>query len=351
VPGIESRTETLTPDSLRKLNFYQFKARTARFFFELLGRCSVQIVDTPHYSLATALHSGDAEEIARAAAFYRAYLSASWNLDETDNSITQRLGRFQESFLQFKRTGFKVNPTIISLPTDSDYYVVDGNHRISFAAALDQAQKVDILRPDEAFLKFNRVKEFYGTGNKNMPYQSLYLNGQEVIAGRRRDLVDRLSMIPPEVILGKSVLDLASNVGMSSILARSFGANFCLGLEYSAAMVDIASRFAMISGEHPAVLFRQYNIDTDALPGDQKFDTAFMFSIHDHLKNPSRLTDIVANNVRSYVVFEGHPGDKAKKYAEFFKSDLFESVSEIGRLHTSRSRQDESRLLWLCKKR
>jgi 2-polyprenyl-3-methyl-5-hydroxy-6-metoxy-1,4-benzoquinol methylase len=218
------------------------------------------------------------------------------------------------------------------------------------AAALGATLQVQKWPVAAAFLKYNRVKEFYGTGNKNMPYQSLFLNGEEVIVGRRRDLKDRLNLVPAEVIIGKDVLDVACSVGMSALLARAMGARSCLGLEYSAEMVDIANRFAMFSDAYPAVSYRHFNIDTDRLPADRVFDTAFMFSIHDHLKEPAKLAQLADHHVRNAVVFEAHPGGKAKEYAGFLESGLFASVTEIGRLDTSSTQKDQGRTLWLCLK-
>jgi 2-polyprenyl-3-methyl-5-hydroxy-6-metoxy-1,4-benzoquinol methylase len=216
------------------------------------------------------------------------------------------------------------------------------------AAALNQELRCLTWPADEAFRKFTRIREFYGTDNRDMPYQSIVLHGQEVIAGRRNDLQARLAMLPAEVLVGKSVLDVACNVGMSALIARSLGAAACLGLERSPAMVDLATRFAMFEGVYPAVSFRTFDLDTDVLEPTSAFDTAFMFSIHDHLTDPSRLAVLVEDHVRQHVIFEGHPSGVAEDYAAFFESGLFRRIEEIGRLHQSRFKQDASRILWLC---
>lgn len=347
-PKPEVTTVDLAPPALSTLNFYQFKAGTARFFHARLGRTTVQISDTPHFAFAQALASGNPEAITKAETFYRAYLSASWGNAETDASIARRVAQFRDSFAHYQANGFSEAPALTMLPTSDQPYVVDGNHRVSIAAALGKPLAAELWPLDQAFLKFNRVKEFYGTDNKNMPYQSVYLKGDEVIAGRRNDLHHRLAMIPKHVIAGQDILDVACNVGMSSLIARSLGAKACLGLEYSAPMVDIATRFAMFDSAYPTVSYRQYDVDAEDLDADRQFDTAFMFSIHDHLKNPHKLIEIADRNVRKHVVFEAHPGGKASKYDAFLNSGLFADVTELGRLDASRSRQDQSRRLWLC---
>lgn len=348
--GAEIRTDQLASSELGALNFYQFKTGTAQYFHNRLGQTSLQMKDTPHYALASAIVSGDPDALGPATAYYRDYLSASWAEAPANPKITARIAQFHATVAHYRTNGFQEAPALITLPTSSAPYVVDGNHRVAVAAALGSPLKVEHWAPGAAFLKFNRVREFYGTDKRNMPYQSVYLNGEEVISGRRNDLKDRLAMIPSEAIVGCDILDVGCNVGMSSLLSHSLGARSCLGLEYSEAMVDIANRFSMFSGAYPTVSFRQFDLNTDRLPEGRQFDTAFMFSIHDHLTAPEKLAEIAARHVRRFVVFEAHPGGKARNYDGFLNSGLFEEVTKIGRLHTSRSRKDSSRSLWLCRK-
>jgi SAM-dependent methyltransferase len=340
--GVET---ILDRESLLALNFYQLKNGTAEFFLARLGRDKVRIADTPHFAFAEALATGSPE--AQAEGFYRDYLLASWG-PTPDEALERRIADFRDTFAHYRANGFAEPPVLTALPTDPNLYVVDGNHRTAMAAALGRELRAVIWPAEQAFRKFTRVKEFYGTDNKDMPYQSIVLHGQEVIAGRRDDLRERLDLLPPEVLAGKSVLDVACNVGMSALIARSLGAAACLGLERSSAMVDLATRFAMFEGVYPAVSFRAFDLDKDALEPDAAFDTAFMFSIHDHLEDPSRLGALVAGHVRHHVVFEGHPSGQAEDYAAFLRSGLFRQVEEIGRLHQSRFKRDSSRILWLC---
>jgi hypothetical protein len=76
VPADVEGVSFSAPD-LRNLNFYQFKAGTAPFFFDRLGSTRVTIADTPHFKFASALLAGDKAAIATAEAFYHEYLSAS----------------------------------------------------------------------------------------------------------------------------------------------------------------------------------------------------------------------------------------------------------------------------------
>lgn len=346
---LEGRPCVLSLDEIANANFYQFKKGTAEFFHRRLGHTKVKVHQTPHHAFATALAEGSEARGAAAEGFYRDYLQASWG-GADPVAIESRIAAFRESFAFHRRRGFRRPAILTVLPTDDSPYVVDGNHRMAFAAALRQEMPAVVWPADLAFLAYCRVPGFYGTGNKNLPYQSVILGGQEVIGGRRADIVDRLAMVPTEVIAGRSVLDVACNVGMSALQAKALGAASCLGMDVSADLVDLASRFAAVSGVYPAVSFTAFNVDDDRLPSDAMFDTAFMFSLIDHLRNRANLVRIARDHVRRFVVFEGHPGGQESDYADFFRDGGFQSVVELGRLHTSRFQRDQRRQLWLCTK-
>ncbi len=348
-PKLIAESVELPPEAVSELRFYQFKAATTAFLYDRAGRCDIRVRDTPHFALATAIISGDSNRIETAEAFYRAYLAASWGVERA-SEFDQRLSEFR-SHLAATRIGKKIAPSILTRLIGGDsQFVVDGNHRAAFAAALGTSLEAQIWEPQAAFMTFSKVKEFYGTDNRNMPYQSVFLGGKEVIAGRRNDAIERLSLIPKRVIAGKTVLDVASNVGMSSLIARSMGAKACLGLEVSPGMVSLAMRFAMFDDAYPEVKFHQFDVDSDNLGDDVTFDTAFMFSIHHHLQNPSKLIEIAGKNVERYVVFEGHPNTARGDYADFFESGLFRSVEQIGSLPESIFNSNRNRLLWLCER-
>lgn len=346
---LEGRRLVLSPDEIAAANFYQFKKSTIEFFHRTLGHTRVKVRDTPHHAFAATLADGSPDRCATGEANYRDYLRASWGGSDTA-AIEARIGEFQESFARYRRRGFRRPAILTVLPTDDAPYVVDGNHRMAFAAALGQDLPAVVWPADLAFLAFSRVPGFYGTGHKNMPYQSVILGGREVVGGRRADIVDRLALVPAEAIVGRSVLDVACNVGMSCLQAKTLGATSCRGVDVSAGLVDLASRFAAISGVHPAVSFATFNVDDDRLPHDATFDTAFMFSLIDHLKNRSHLARIARDHVRRFVVFESHPGGAEGDYADFFRDGGFQSVVELGRLDTSRFQPDRRRRLWLCTK-
>lgn len=343
----EGRKQWISGQQARTLRFYQFKSATAAFFTERLGRTDVRIEDTPHYHFAVALLRN--EGIEKAERYYADYLTASWG-EKRSSEFATRIEKFKSHLTAAQSDAPMPTPVVSYFSSIDQPFVLDGNHRFSFAAAMDRSVRTEVLPADLSLLLFSKAKEFYGTGYRDMPYQSVFLNGEEVVRGRRNDAAERIRLIPPRAIEGLSVVDVASNIGMSSLFAKRAGAEECLGLEISPGMIDLSTRFAMFEGLFPKVRFTQFNVDSDSLPENEMFDTAFMFSIHDHLKRPENLITIARNNVRKFVVFEGHPNATKSNYAGFFESGLFKSIEEIGALSESRFNKLKNRPLWLCEK-
>lgn len=342
----------LEPQEIEKLRFYQFKATTAKFFYSRLNKTDIRVTDTPHYQLALALAENNPEKIAEAEQYYRDYIACSWQTNDNDK-ISKRIDEFREHFQLFRDKKIPQDAPVLSqLSQSGDLFVVDGNHRTSFSAALKRQLKCEKWPLDLAFLNFSYSSRFYGSGHRNMPYQSVYLHFENVLQGRRDDVIKRLKMIPAEALQGATILDVASNFGMSSIIAKHMGANSCLGIEQAPDIVDYANRFAMFNGVYPDVEFRAFDLDKDQLEQNFKATTAFMFSIHDHLKHPEKLIDIARDHVSKYVIFEGHPHGLRENYAAFFGSGLFKDIREIGRLSFSAhdEREAAGRILWICEK-
>jgi len=338
-------TQTFKPDEVNSFRFYQFRPSTAKFFVDRLARTDVRIADTPHLAFAAALESGSPTTIDEAREFYRDYLQASWGRVPAED-IEKRIKRFLKHFAHHRERGSKARPVITRI--GNDYFVVDGNHRTAFGVALGRTVECEVWSMDLVYRHFARSQEFYGTGNRGIPYQTVYFRGEAIVPGRRSDTAERLSMVPRELLAGTSILDVASNIGMSSIMAVNMGAGSALGLEISQPMVWQAVRSAMFEDVYPKAQFRQFDLDQDKLSPNELYDTAFMFSIYTHLKNPQVLHEIARSHVRKGVVFEGHPGTSRSDYAAFFDSGLFSRVEELGRLRVSVFKEERSRPLWAC---
>ncbi len=337
-----------------KFLFFQFNSGNAKYFFHLDNKMDIRISDTPHYWVAKKSILDDDKGIEDAKNKYVEYLKSSWpsyGLDPSQAKLDAKYQKYLE-FIDVTARAGKISTTILltQIPGKQGYYVVDGNHTCSIASALDLPVQAKVLDFPLAFDQFMRVDEFYGMKNKNMPYQSVYIDKHIVRKGRRDDIYDRLDFLPDEILNQKTILDVGCNMGMNAIGAFKSGARKVVGLEVSKRMVNFATRFAVLDKCFPDVEFRQFDVDNDQLPNDEKYDVAFMLSIHHHLKNYHALVEIVRNNVVKAVIFEGHPNTKLSDYTNFLDAVQFSKIEKIADLSTSVFDRNFSRPLWILYK-
>ena len=340
-------------DEAKNFLFFQFMAGNSKFFFEKHHKCDIKIIDTPHYKVAKN-HNADQIQKTNSKNEYIEYLRNSW----TSYGLKTSQEKMEEKYLHFSNLISKIQknkeisePIIITkIPGFHNYHLVDGNHRCSIGIALQIKIPIRVLDFITVFDKFMDIKEFYGTGNKNMPYHSIYLNNKIIRQGRRDDIYDRINLLPDNILNGKKILDVGSNIGMNSIAAFKNNAKEVVGLEISQQMVNYATRFAMLDGVYPGTQFRRFDINEDILPTHEKYDLAFMLSIHHHLKDYRTLTRIANDNVLEGIIFEGHPNTEKIDYEQFFKSIQFSTIEELGKLGTSVFNRSPSRPLWLLRK-
>jgi len=344
-------SEEFLREEILEFHFFQFNSGNAKYFLQNDQPLDVLIAQLPHYQVAMSVRSGDSMAIEKAKREYLKYLEFSWpshGIETSPSNLEEKYDRFVDLVQKTEAAG-KLNATVIltKIPGRQGYFVVDGNHRCSIAAALGLPVNAKVLGFPDAFDQYMRVDEFYGTNNKNLPYQSIYIDKAIVRHGRREDIYDRLASLPPELLRGKTVLDVGCNIGMNAIGAYKSGARKVVGLEVSGRIVNFATRFAILDQCYPNVEFRQFNVDSDQLNGVEQFDIAFMLSVHHHLKNPERLAYIAKNNVTQAVVFEGHPDTNLDDYANFLNTVAFSRIEKLADLATSVFKSELSRPLWV----
>jgi len=314
----------------------------------------VHISETPHYYVAKQSILNDNKGIEEAKNNYIEYLKSSWpsyGLDTSQSKLDSKYQEYLEYVDMISREGKLNSPVLLTqIPGKEGLYLVDGNHRCSVACALGFSVPAKILNFQLAFDKFMRVDEFYGTKNRNMPYQSIFINRKIVRNGRRDDIYDRLDLLPRDILKQKTILDVGCNIGMNAIGAFKSGARKVVGLEASKMMVNFATRFAVFNDCYPDVEFRQFNVDRDMLPNDEKYDVAFMLSIHHHLKNQHMLAEIVKKNVVEAVIFEGHPNSRLSDYTEFLDAAELSKTFKVADLATSVFDRKHTRPLWILYK-
>jgi len=315
---------------------------------------NVHISEIPHYSVVKQSISSDKKGIEEAKKNYIEYLKSSWpsyGLDTSQTKLDSKYQKYLEYIDTISRSGEINSPVLLTqIPGKQGLYVVDGNHRCSVASALGFSVPAKILNFQLAFDQFMRVDEFYGTKNRNMPYQSIYINRKIIRNGRREDIYHRLNLLPHDLLKQKTILDVGCNIGMNSIGAFKSGARKVVGLEASKKMVNFATRFSIFDDCYPDVEFRQFDVDQDMLPNNEKYDVAFMMSILKHLKNPHALAEIARKNVMESVIFEGHPDTKMSDYAEFLDAGEFSKTFKVSDLATSAFDSTPTRPLWILYK-
>lgn len=349
-----TKTQYFSSEEASKFLFFQFNSGNTQYFFHQDNKMHIHISDTPHYYVAKKSISGDNKRIEEAKNQYIQYLKSSWpsyGLDTSQEKLEAKYRKYLEYIDLTAKSEKIINPVLLTrIPGKQGYYVVDGNHTCSTGSALGLPIPAKVLDFPSVFDKFMQVDEFYGTANKNMPYQSIYIDKHVIRNGRRDDIYDRLNILPKEILEQKTVLDVGCNIGMNAIGAFKSGARKVVGLEASKMLVNFATRFAVLDECYPDVEFRQFDMDRDLLPNDEKYDVAFILSIYLHLKKPQGLVEMVRKNVESVVILEGHPNTELNDYKDFLDAVQFSKTEKITDLATSIFDRKPSRPLWILYK-
>ncbi|MGJ8530986.1 MAG: hypothetical protein ACSHYC_02320 [Alphaproteobacteria bacterium] len=341
----EIPTQTLVTAEIEKVLFYQIKPETLAFFRDIGISGVPSVADTPHYKFARSILENGRQAASVEEELYRNYLQASWAGKNGD--IEDRINKFADHLKVFVSSRSTSAPLLTTFLGDNDLYAVDGNHRLAFSLATKRNLEVKIAPFNKALKIFNPMKEYYGQGNKGKPYQSIYFNKRMVVTGRRVDLIERLNLIPTEAINGMEILDIASNFGMSSIMANIHGAKKCTGIEKSKELVNFSNKMSILHEREKSVHFLQHDIDHPEKPISDFYDTAFAFSIYSHLKNKKNLFEIIEKCIKKYVIFETHPHAKIEDYPELFDSKKFRSCDFLGNLNYSYDRPEKCRGLYI----
>ena len=263
---------------------------------------------------------------------YTRYLRASWKA--MGREVTKRTVRAQvEKYLalvhRIEASGRQSSDLLPVVQTRTGQWALcDGNHRASVALHLGMPIQANVCSL-ENFIQKNIVgyigNDFYGTGHRGRPYQSVRMNGELLINGRRDDLEERLSFVKDEDLAGRSVLDIGCNIGVSSFLAAERGASSVLGLDVNHRLLLGARRLNTVL-RHP-VRFMQADLSCKQDIGS--FDTVFCFSVFAHVKNRKALIDTLASSTISALYLEGHAGTSLADYS-FLTMQPFTAVEQVG---------------------
>lgn len=238
---------------------------------------------------------------------YPEYLERSWAYLRPRSTPADRqawVQRFAGHLELIRQQGVK-EPVRVCRRFDNRMILIDGNHRASICLYLGRevpAVEVDL------FAHLSRIvsvpSERFGTQTRGMPYQSLFYGGREIIAGRRRDMQERMGMLDLADIRNRTVLDIGCNLGAASLLAAEAGAARVYGVESVPAIATAAIRLNVLTA-----LPCTYRCAPWGAEGIRPVcDTAFAFSVDRHIGNDAALAAGIRASARSVLYFETHRG-------------------------------------------
>lgn len=205
--------------------------------------------------------------------------------------------------------------------------VYDGNHRLVIAHHLG----LDV--PAQVYsCEFSLRQEWASRKSKASKYhlyQSIFLDGKEIIRGARRDALDRMNAVRSEDIEGKRILVLGANNAHDCFMVGERGAAHAHGVDINAEELNYAMRINTYYGL--PVTLQQFDLK-QPFDGGQ-FDTILAFSIYDKSDKAALVKTLTTAG--GVVYFEGHclnkPPLSDAEYRERYKSVLshFDNVELV----------------------
>ena len=187
--------------------------------------------------------------------------------------------------------------------------------------------------------------EFFGTMRGDMPYQSLFLHGEEIIPGRRRDLNERLDKLDPDDLRDKAVLDLGCNIGMNCFLASERGARAATGIDLPA-FAHTATRLNAVYEAPCRFLARDLSREVTGLG---HHDTVLAFAIIGHVGSAEGLLRTIGNVNAKTVYIESHCDIQEQgELNALLSAGLFRSVEFRGYGLDNVARNERTRRLYRC---
>lgn len=205
--------------------------------------------------------------------------------------------------------------------------------QVPVEAALE-AVREDLLEAlHTASLTFKRKKGRRHTCKSERTYGSFTLPYLSVAKeDAQRDSARRLERfgLTAERMRGKSLLDLGSNIGNMTLATQSLSPGRCLGVEYDADKVAVATRVAVFNGLEN-VSFRQADIDhLTAAELGAPFDVVYCLAISEHVQDRPRLWKLLGEVTGGLLCFEGNTTTDPEEVKRELLASGFRSVTLLG---------------------
>lgn len=330
--------------------FGQLNCGNKQYFDTELGQHkTVRLADLPHYDFVQSVPQDIKPDCK-----YGRYLQASWRHRYRDKSaqpsIQARMERFADLYSKTcKRlaSGKEIfpEPVVVCKRPDGKLLLVDGNHRASIGLALNKPVRLYHYTPEKYIEHISAVPEiFYGSARLGMPYQSIYDGDKLLVEGRRSDIKERIDMIDPADLRGKSLLELGCNIGANCFCAIQVGATSAVGIDVPG-LIDVALRLNCYFNYN--CRFEALDLN-DPLTGIEPADVMFCFSVYKHINNKKALIDTIMNKTKKILFFEGHGNTTLEDYQDLLNKDNFKSIELIGHTRNGIHSKKRNRPLFRC---
>lgn len=264
---------------------------------------------------------------------YLKFLNHSWkqNLPKFNSQINRKkkLNDFKLLYKEIQNNGFyffenSKDNVRICRRFDGKEIIIGGNHRAVIAYYLNLDLPCDRLSIEEYINKIlkNEIDKF-GT-KKNIPYQTIIINGEEIVKGRRNDISERLDYVDSSDIVNKTLIDFGCNTGINCLLFIEKGGEFAKGIEISPRLATTAIKLNTLLGYN---CYYEIKNLSKVINFKTKYDTGFIFSVDKHVKNNKNLAINILNSVKKTAYFETHDNSEMPKEIK----NIFKSVNYLGK--------------------
>jgi hypothetical protein len=229
---------------------------------------------------------------------------------------------------------------------DNEFVLLDNAGFACKTFQLRGQPRARLLRPGDFLARVAALpSEFFGTMREGIPYQSIYLNGEELIQGRRTDLNERLDKVRSGDLLDKSVLDLGCNIGVNCFLAVDRGARSATGID----LIPFVTAATRLNGYYDRPCRFQARDLNDEVAEIGEYDTVFVFALVGHLNGVGGLLGTIRNARPRAVYIETHcdlqpQGD----LHQLLGSSMFSNVVFLGHSRDNVVRPQQTRHLYRC---
>lgn len=167
----------------------------------------------------------------------------------------------------------------------------------------------------------------------------------------QRNVKKRLNRfnVTKQLIKGKKVLDLGSNVGGVIFELYKMQAENLLGLEYDKEKVDISRIISKIHG-YKNIEFKKTDIESDEFINGftEKFDVVFCLAIIEHTNRKKDLIHKLASICKEKLFIEGNAGTDVDWLKKTLKEAGFVKVKYLGLSDDEKDNRNNNRPLFVC---